>query len=460
MNRNLIKKIISVFTAFILTLNVASFSVLSATGAELLNVKFDDFITNRGIDNAVVSEGEPRVVPDGSNNKAYLFPGDYGRFSDALSSEEDYFTFSINIKSVQKSGIQVHFGSKEGEMSATLINIKENKILNSKKVAVAGISAGNYSNITVAVDNVNLIYDLYLDGKNIANDVPFLKRAGKYLTIENIKGSTYIDNICAKSGTFTSISGSFVSYNSETDAWIDYDYFTNSDVCFVDIEAIDDVSYAKGLYKYFDGASSPKGNKITLNRIEQRENPNRNNSYIVMEKTTSENCHYDFYSPEQRAPKYGYFPSWLYTGSVKIDKFGAPVHFAYLRDVLTTGEYQILNPVYIDEAGKVVTSGGKIVKTLSKGEWLNFKIAVDTEMHDVRIYIDEKLVDSFKIAETFKTLQMLRLVIEYGGDCTATFDKIRLIGMRNRYDHKKPDYHEPQMTDVSCRKSCFLRLQQ
>ena len=37
----------------------------------------------------------------------------------------------------------------------------------------------------------------------------------------------------------------------------------------------------------------------------------------------------------------------------KIDKFGAPVHFAYLRDVLTTGSYQILNPIYIDEKGKL-----------------------------------------------------------------------------------------------------------
>ncbi|MBQ4110018.1 MAG: heparinase II/III family protein [Clostridia bacterium] len=426
---------------------MAPISAFSATAAELLNIKFDNFITNRGIENVVVSEGDARVVSDRSNNKAYFFPENYGRLSETLSSEEDAFTFSISIKAAKKSSIQVHFGSKENEMSVTLINIKDNKLLDSKKASVASLKTGAYSNITVAVDNVNLIYDLYLDGKSILNDVPFSKRAGKYLTIENLNGNTYIDNVCAKSGIFTSISGSFVSYNNTADAWIDYDYFTNSDVCFVDIEAIDDVSYAKGLYKYFDGAASPKGNKITLNRIEQRDNPNRNNSYIVMEKTTSENCHYDFYSPEQRAPKYGYFPSWLYTGSVKIDEFGAPVYFAYLRDVLTTGEYQILNPVYIDESGKVITSGGKLVKTLSKGEWLNFKIAVDTKYHDVRIYIDEKPVDNFPIPETFKTLQMLRLVIEFGGNCTATFDKLKLIGMRNRYDHRKPDYHEPQMSN-------------
>lgn len=420
--------------------------IANAEDSELMNIKFDNYITNRGIDNVVVSPGEPRVVEDGERNKSCCFPGGYGKIAKTVDTLPKEFTLSFDIKTNKNNtDFIVKSSNSETEGGVKIIDIQDNVLLTSEKKHIGSISH-SYKNITVAVDNENLVYSVYIDGKMVLNEWKLSKKLGSYISFENMSGSSNIDNICLKPGLSKKVTGSPVTYNSIADAAIDYDYFTNSDVAFIDTDTgINDRGYIlNNECNYVNAGRYPKTNTITLNRIDDRENPNRENAYIIIDKYTDENAYYDFHSLYQ--PKYGHFAGYLYTGRVRVDTIGAPVLFCYFRDTRTTGSYVEVEPARIYADGKVITKGGKTVKQLSEGEWLNFKVWLDMENHKYQFYIDEVLMEEAPFSENFNIIEIMRICVEYGAQGKATFDNLRFIGMRDAYNHSNGNYHPTQQS--------------
>lgn len=455
MIKNALKRALPIITALAVTAAGFPVSAQSAANKELLSVKFDNYITNRGIDNTVVSKGEPRIVQDGSGNKAYHFPGGYGKFTRSIGNMPDKFTVSFDVKANSSdASFVLKFGNSETESGVKLITVKNCSIVTAENKIAGGIGR-TYTTVSAVVDNRNLLYDLYINGNRVLSSWKLSGKLGGYLTYENSAGSVNIDNVAVCEGSSPVISGSKETYNPDADAHIDYNYFTNSDVALVDTETgIDDRSYTKKDYKYQMGWKAQKTNKITLNRIENRETPGRDNAYIIIEKTTSDDAYYDFNNLDcsQRNNDddgdYGHFAGLLYTGRLRIDKMGAEVTFCFFRDTKTTGSNVSFHPVKIDATGRVITDNGIMAKQLSEGEWLNFKLWIDLENQRSDFYIDEQLKDTFKLSDNFRRPEMLRISLGANGDsCTVTYDKLKVLGMRRTYNHNTPDYHPAQWTD-------------
>ena len=455
MIKNAAKRALLLMTASAVLAGCFPAAAQETENPELLNVKFDNYITNRGIDDTIVSEGEPRIVQDGEKNKAYHFPGGYGKFTRSIGTMPDKFTVSLDVKANSSdAAFSLRFGNNENAGGTTLITVKDCNIITPENKIVGGV--GNaYTTISAVVDNRNMIYDLYINGNRVLHAWKLSEKLGGFMTYENHAGSVNIDNVCVREGTAPSISGASVTYQPIADAHIDYDYFTNSDVALVDTETgIDDRAYTKKDYKYQMGWKAEKTNKITLNRIVNREKSDRDNAYIIIEKTTGDDAYYDFNNLDssQRSNDddgdYGHFAGLLYTGRLRIDKMGSEVTFCFFRDTKTTGSNVSFHPVKIDASGKVITDSGMTAKQLSEGEWLNFKLWIDFENMRSDFYIDEQFVESFTLSKNFRRPEMLRIAISANGDaCTVTYDKLKVLGMRNTYNHNQPDYHPAQWTD-------------
>ena len=71
MIKNAAKRALLLMTASAVLAGCFPAAAQETENPELLNVKFDNYITNRGIDDTIVSEGEPRIVQDGE--KSYPF---------------------------------------------------------------------------------------------------------------------------------------------------------------------------------------------------------------------------------------------------------------------------------------------------------------------------------------------------------------------------------------------------
>ncbi len=232
------------------------------------------------------------------------------------------------------------------------------------------------------------------------------------------------------------------------DAVIDYDYYTNADYALVDTENLYDVSAESDSPNYRNGIRVQKTNKIILNRIDNRHDPERTTGSIVIEKTTSDDAHYDFNSLNSH--DMGYFPYYYYEGRVRAVLLGAPIRPAFFRDTVTKSSNLNIEPFSIDSKGKVTTSTGKTVKTLKQNEWLNFKLVLDTKNNLGRLYIDDALVDDDISLGGLKTVCMLRIWVDTDGTatpCTAEFDQLKLLGMRHDYDPANPDFHPPFFSD-------------
>ncbi len=443
MNKKLFKRLVSALITVILLGNTVSIIATETTDDNtLLNLQFDDIISNRGMDNKIVSAGEPRVIDDGKNNKAYYFTEEYGSIGAALSQMPQKVTISLDVKVNSLSAdFEVGFSAGEAKSITNIITVKNREIVTKEGKYLSGLGGSGYNNITAVVDNKSLTYDLYINGKQIIRRWKLSAALGTYFNFVKYTGSVSLDNVVIKAGASTEIKGKSVAYNSIADAQIDYDYFTNSDVALVDTENLYDKTWQQSK-NYEGGTRAPKTNKITVNRLDLRKDPNRENGYITIEKTTADDAFYDFKSLYQ--PKYGFFPYYCYTGRIKVDKFGAEIDFAYFRDTITTGSYQNIMPVRIDPSGNVVTAGGKTVKTLSAGEWFEYTIVLDILNHQSNFYLDGKLVETYKYTENFKNPELLRISLNTGGgECTATFDKLKVVGMRNPYNPENPDSHQP-----------------
>lgn len=249
---------------------------------------------------------------------------------------------------------------------------------------------------------------------------------------------------------------SYVNFNTatttayaatETDAVIDFDYYTNADYALVDTENLND-DWAENYGLYRNSSKVDNGNKITLNRIESRHDPKRTTGSVVIEKTNTKDAYY--FWDKLQSHDMGTFPYFYYEGRVRVTTFGQKVSLAFFRDSVTKSTNIDIEPFYIDKSGNVITSTGKTVKTLGLKKWLNFKFVFDVNNNKGRLYVDNALVDDGISLNGLKKVCMLKIAVNTDSTttaCSAEFDKLKLLGMRHDYDPLNPDFHPSFFSD-------------
>lgn len=437
------KKLISLFLIIIL-----AFGCVSQVGAQIenniftLNIQFDDMYANSTPEGFAVNKGDVRVVEDGTKNKAMYFGEEYAEaVIDNGTKYPASCVFSMDIKREDNKMLNMEVKTA----SSPLFNVTDNKITTSNGKQIGNVYTNRYTNVTLVV-NKKSYADYYINGRLVLRQWK-ISPLNNNLFITKPSGATVkIDNIFAYEGTEIMKNIPKTAFSPSGDAYIEYDYYTNADYALVDTENYYDAT-AESTGQYRNGNMSQKTNKITLNRIEQRNSHYRTTGSIVIEKTTPSDAHYDFTKLNEH--DMGYFRYYYYEGRVRGVKFGSPIRFAFFRDAQTANGQINVEPMKIDASGNVITGSGKTVKKLKKNEWLNFKIIMDTETHIARAYIDDVLADDNIPLGKLTTPAMLRIWVDAGDDCTAEFDKLLLLGMRHDYDPENPDYHPSFWSDDS-----------
>lgn len=432
-----IKQLIS--AALSLCLVCGSLPVGAAADADvapIVNCQFDNELTNMAPTTAsgtVTATDGVKVADDGDTNKALKLGGENKEtFTVSTNALPTNAIISFDAKKISK---EVDFAVAMDSANNVVVKAVKGNLFTSDGRKLGSLYDNKYTNVRIEINKKNL-GDIYINDKMILKQWKLPAKAQKTLVFEKTSGEVLIDNILVYEGK-DEMDVAPVAYVEGGDADMEYEYFYNADYALVDTENLYDATWASDNTKYRNAIPAPKTNKITLNRLQQREDPNRENGYIIMEKTTASDVHYDFTLLSNH--DMGDFFYFTYEGRVRGDKFGAPIRPAYMRD--TYNGNPNIEPIRIDSAGNVVTGSGKVVKKLNQGEWLNFLIALDMKETIADVYIDNVLVDSYKFNANFKKPGMLRIWVDTGDDCTATFDKLKFLGKRNPYDPANPDYH-------------------
>ncbi len=410
----------------------------------LLNYQFDDLYANDAPTGVTVNKGDVRTVEDGNTNKAMYLGAEYAETVISTNGQKHPAAAIVSMD-IKREGTQP-LNMEVKTSGVVLFKVENNRLTTSNGKQIGNVYNNRYTNIALAVNKKNYA-DIYIDGKLVLRQWKLGSSLNDNFYINKTSGGiAYIDNLFVYEGKEIMKNMPKVAYSPAGDAYIEYDYYTNADYALVDTENYyDKDAEEKGLYR--NSSSGHKTNKITLNRIEQRNSPDRTTGSIIIEKTTTSDAHYDFNSLHSH--DMGYFRYYYYEGRVRALKLGAPIRFAFFRDVDTANGQINIEPMKIDAAGNVITGSGKTVKKLKKDEWLNFKIIMDVETHIARAYIDDVLVDDNISIGKLTNPTMLRIWVDVGDDCTAEFDKLLLLGMRHDYDPENPDYHPSFWSDDS-----------
>ena len=436
-------KIKRTIAALLCTAMVASIAPVWASDETVFaNYQFESTLTNKTPDYIQVQGGSARVVDIDTKNKALLMDENCAKFYTETGQLTNGIVISMDLKgNTDTVTANIGFSSALNQAVAKLVVIDKNTLKTTDGMEFGAITDRAFTNLTVVLNSRNMI-DIYVDGNCKVKQWKNSATLGKGMMVEKTAGGLLIDNFSVYTGKNTEKEFEKESLLNDGEAYFRYDYFSNADMALVDTENLRDIDWASnGLYP--SSGIAEKGNKITLNRMEQRLNPNRENGYLIFEKTNTSDVHYDFYTLNSSdAQMAGYFPYYYYEGNLMVERFGSPIKFAYFRDAITTGGNTDINAAYINGSGQVISYSGKAVKTLKTGEWMNYRFVFDIANFSCDFYIENELVDTFSYTQNFKRPTMLRIWIDVGGGSTkVTYDKLKVLGMRHPYDPENPDYH-------------------
>ena len=439
-----IKQLMSAALSFCLVCGSFPAGAVADEGVKFFaNCQFDNELTNMAPTAAsgqvTVTEGVI-VSDDTDTNKALRFGSGVGTFTVNCGALSENSVISFDVKKLEKN---VEFSLMADNTSTVLLNCSGSNLYTAEGRKIGKIHDNRFTNIRLEI-NKKKCADIYIDDKLVLEQWKLKANVASNMIFRKTGGDILLDNVFAYKGKDKAETAA-VAYVEGGDAYMEFEYLYNADYALMDTENLQDSVWATDNTKYRNSSPAPKTNKITLNRLEQRDNPNRENGYIIIEKTTTSDAHYDFINLSNH--DMGEFTYFTYEGRVRGDKLGAPIRPAYMRD--TYNGNTIIEPIKIDTVGNVVSGSGKVVKKLKQGEWLNFLIALDMNKFVADVYVDGVLADSYKFNTGFKKPGMVRIWVDVGDDCTATFDKLLFLGKRNPFDPENPDYHPSFFSDDS-----------
>lgn len=443
--KRIVKRIIPIILAATALINQIP-SVFAAQKYDLLvNETFNDYATNSLPKSVTVMGGEAKVVETGTANKELILKKNSMETTVRIDIGEfpKTFIFSTDIK-FSDNPVNFSIGLNTALTSATqdsvLLNVVNGIVytydgrkignLNSQKIYTITfrITAGNV--IDAYINNSCILYRWKLSQKNESGVLSIKKAASEHLMyVDNIRvysGEEIIDNLPTK------------TYNTSVDDAIsigddfgDYTFFDNH-YCYTGPNAT----------SYTNFTAVPKTNKIVLNRLIDYQSPERED-YIYMQQTdTSNDCYFDI---TLRLPSWlpntnRKFSYYLLEGDFKKDNMGSQEQAFLLRDTDSIGSQINVVPVQFMPDGSLKLSNGKTVSgVIKKGEWFNYKLAIDLENSVATVYVNDELVaDDIAIDSRVKTINMVRYSMVQNAKKGDTYiDNLRVTGLVKPYSNEE-----------------------
>lgn len=402
----------------------------------LLNQRFDDVASGSVPDAMKNVAGKPRVIDETNKNKSLYLGGDSASvWFPCTKLPNDYMVLLVDVKNMtDRLGFQLGTSKDENSNSQKLLRVEENRILTIDGKCLGGLQKNEYVNIKMVFNMRKNVYDIYLNNQRQVQSWKLSGNVANGIKIDKDYGAMSIDNLIVCQGKNPDVNAPGVVYNNDGEDYVEYDYSSNSDKIIMDTDYISDVWWNRsGTYAYT--AFHEKTNKIIANRLTERYNGHRENAWLTIQKTTSSDSHIDFDGISRE--RFGVFPYYTFRGKVKMDVLGSRLQLAIVRDTATTGGNQDANILTITENGSlIINNTGQVLKTLNAGEWLDYAVCMDMKNHTAKVYIDDKtVVENIGFNQNVNIPNMVRVWMEANNaNCTAVFDRYRIIGMRHEYD--------------------------
>ena len=197
----------------------------------------------------------------------------------------------------------------------------------------------------------------------------------------------------------------------------------------------------------------PKTNEIVCHRLIDYTNPEREDYIYLNQTDTANDCYFDVSCtlPDWVANPNRKYSYYLAEGDFKKDTLGSSDQMFLLRDTVSTNAQINVVPAYVLPDGSLRFSNGKTVSgVVKKGEWFNYKMAVDLEKSIVDVYVNDVLIgEAIPIDTNMKQINMLRCSLTQNGAKSDLYvDNFSVTGLVKPYS-SEGFYHTDVMTDES-----------
>ena len=247
---------------------------------------FESDISNVKPNYLQVNVGSAYVKEIGNNNKALFLNERCNKVYFPTGNIDREIVISMQIKKSSGSiNAKVGFATSLTAVVSQLFYIEDDKLKTVEGREFGRIDDKEYTTIQLVVNKRGLI-DFYVNGSMKVKQWSSSATINTGFVIQKESGEMLLDNLFIYKGNQLKTNFEKEAYEKQGDAYVDYDYRTNADYAYVDTENLYDKDW-RDSRKYRTTDLVPKGNKITLNRLEQRLNPDRENGYVILEKTMS-----------------------------------------------------------------------------------------------------------------------------------------------------------------------------
>lgn len=349
---------------------------------------FNSYVTNITPDNPVVTGAlKYRVVEDGRNNKALMVEGNSPQIKkDFVSLPDGNFIMSFDIKSGDGKLTFIPGAYYSDGTVLSVVTVRDNVMYTSNGKNLGTLAKNGYSNIAFRFNYELDVCDVFLNRKCVAENIPAANctdLAGMSISITNVAGRAYVDNLAAYTGSRLLGTKASGGYSESAMDYIDFDDNAGS------------YEYWNMYYMNISGPKFqnvnlyPKDNVIETPRFDYK-NPDRE-SWIQLKKTTNSDCYLDIITRDRHArlgvsnKRYKYF---VLSGDFVSEKGLANAQFPMIRDSVSYGANADCALAMIRGRNIVLCDGTVLDNVVMPGQWFNYKVALNLIERTADVYIN------------------------------------------------------------------------
>lgn len=297
-------------------------------------------------------------------------------------NKADKVVISLSIECEnERANIDVSAANSKGR-EEKLIGFSPNgeiKTYDGKKIG--GFAVGAVKKVAIAVDNINEVFSVYLNGKNVISDWNVPGSVVPEGIVLSVSGGTekpstvYVDDICVYPGERPKTINRNTKFNPETIELISVN------------ESVGASIITKNDFSLPLGAAPANINELNNNMKSNLFEimGNDENKYLHIEQTTTNDSHID----TQFTNDLNFL---VMQADFKFDRFGSTIYPFNVRDNVSN-----VSPVdeifgTIDQSGVLSLSNGKKAYTFKKGQWYNLAVAFNLIARTIDVYVDNKLI--------------------------------------------------------------------
>lgn len=305
-----------------------------------------------------------------------------GKLKINWGSTSDNFVMAFDVKCREaRSSISLYAVDSKGNESVLLEFTAKGEIKTHDGKRVGEFSVDQIKRIAITVDNVNELYDIYVDGRCELSDWDMpnsIIPAGMTIMVsagEKLDVPVCIDNIRVYSGTNTGKKFTKTEYNPESIDIISQPVRVGAAV----------IAHAK--FELPAGEAPAVLNELRTNMKSNLAEiiAEPDNSYLRMEKTNASDFHID--------TNFTNDVNYLVLQSdFRFEKFGATIYPFIARDNVTNATNADETFGTIDKNGVLKLSNGETAYKFGLGKWYNIAVVFNLTKRVLNVYVDHKLV--------------------------------------------------------------------